>query len=153
MIYFIYCRVFWWFFNIIHTWNKISDIQLLFQVPYGDWCIFVSHISSYWSLVSYILDTIWGCDLLQAKDPDGAIALADVLLHQLAELILNKPLSDLSAETFMTVETLLWTVFDIYWQSEVKVKDAVAELIGDKYIQCLNCLHEVLWNFLGEDTV
>ena len=93
---------------------------------------------------------MWGCDSLQAKDPDGTIAFADILLHQLAELILN---NDLSAEKFMTIETLLVTVFDIYWQSEVKVKDAVAKLIGDKYIQCLNSLHKVLWNFFGEDTV
>ena len=96
---------------------------------------------------------MWGCDSLQAKDPDGAIALVDILMHQLAELILNNSLSDLSAEKFMTIETLLLTVFDIYWQSEVKVKYAVAELIGDKYIQCLNCLHEVLLNFRGENTV
>ena len=44
----------------------------------------------------------------------------------------------------MKIETLVLTVFDIYWQSELKVKNAVAELIGDKYIQCLYHLHEVL---------
>lgn len=94
---------------------------------------------------------MWGYGLLQTKDPDGAIALVDTLLYQLAGLILNNSLSDLSAEKFMTIETLLLTVFDIYWQSEVKVKDACAELIGDKYIPCLSRLHEVLLNFHGED--
>lgn len=94
---------------------------------------------------------MWGYGLLQTKDPDGAIALVDTLLHQLAELILNNSLSDLSAEKFTTIETLLLTVFDIYWQSEMKVKDAFAEFIGDKYIPCLSRLHEVLLNFPGED--
>ena len=94
---------------------------------------------------------MWGYGLLQTKDPDGAIALVDTLLHQLAELIHNNSLSDLSAEKFMTIETLLLTVFDIYWQSEMKVKNAFAEFIGDKYIPCLSRLHEVLLNFPGED--
>ena len=96
---------------------------------------------------------MWGYGSLQAKDPDGTVVFVDILLHQLAELILNKPLKDLSAENVMTVETLVLTVFNIYWQSELKVKNAFAELIGDKYIQCLNHLHEVLLNFLGEDKI
>ena len=96
---------------------------------------------------------MWGYGSLQAKDPDGTVAFVDILLHQLAEVILNKPLNDLSAENVMTIETLLLTVFDIYWQSELKVKNAFAELIGDKHIQCLNHLHEILLNFLGEDKI
>ena len=96
---------------------------------------------------------MWGYGSLQAKDPDGTVAFVDILLHQLAEVILNKPLGDLSAENVMTIETLLLTVFDIYWHSELKVKNAFAELIGDKHIQCLKHLHEVLLNFLGEDKI
>ena len=69
------------------------------------------------------------------------------------DLILNKSLSDLSAENVMTIETLLLTVFDMYWHSEVKIKDAIAELIGDQYIQCLNHLYEVLGNYYGENTI
>ena len=96
---------------------------------------------------------MWSSGSLQAKDPDGTISFVDILLHQLAELILNKPLSDLSVENVMTIETLVLTVFDTYWQSELKVKNAFAELIGDKYMQCLSHLHEVLLNFLGEDQI
>ena len=96
---------------------------------------------------------MWSSGSLQAKDPDGTISFVDILLHQLAELILNKPLSDLSVENVMTIETLVLTVFDTYWQSELKVKNTFAELIGDKYIQCLSHLHEVLLNFLGEDQI
>ena len=48
---------------------------------------------------------------------------------------------DLSgARNLLTIETLILTVFDIYWQSEMNMKDALAVLIGDKYIQCLNHL-------------
>ena len=94
------------------------------------------------------LDTIWISDSLQAKDSDGAITFTDLLLNQMVDLILNKSLSDLSAENVMTIETLLLTVFDMYWQSEEKIKDAVAELIGDKYAQCLNRLHLV-----GKNTI
>lgn len=89
---------------------------------------------------------MWGCDSIQqTKDPDGTIVYVDILLHQLAELILNiKSLTDLSAEDSMTIETLILAVFDIYWQSEGKVKNAVAELIGDKYIQCFIDLDDVV---------
>lgn len=38
-------------------------------------------------------------------------------------------------------------MFDIYWQSEGKVKDVVAELIGDKYIQCFIDLNEIVVSF------
>ena len=96
---------------------------------------------------------MWGYGSVQAKDPDGTVAFVDILLHQLAEVILNKPLGDLSAENVMTIETVLLTVFDMYWQSEVKIKDAIAELIGDQYIQCLNHLYEVLGNYYGEYTI
>ena len=96
------------------------------------------------------LDTIWISDSLQANDSDGAITFTDLLLNQMVDLILNKSLSDLSAENVMTIETLLLTVFDMYWQSEEKIKDAIAELIGDKYIQCLNHLYEILGNYYGE---
>ena len=50
-----------------------------------------------------------------------------------------------------TIETLLLTVFDIYCQSEGKVKDAFAELIGDKYIQCFIDLNTIVVSF-GEFT-
>ena len=98
------------------------------------------------------LDTIWISDSLQANDSDGAITFTDLLLNQMVDLILNKSLSDLSAENVMTIEPLLLTVFDMYWQSEEKIKDAIAELIGDQYIQCLNHLYEILGNYYGEYT-
>lgn len=98
------------------------------------------------------LDTIWISDSLQAKDSDGAITFTDLLLNQMVDLILKKSVSDLSAENVMTIETLLLTVFDMYWHSEVKIKDAIAELIGDQYIQCLNHLYEILGNYYGEYT-
>ena len=80
--------------------------------------------------------------MLRAKDTDGTIAFTDILLSQLVELIsLND--DDFSAESIMTIETLLLTMFDLYWHSEEKVKNAVAELIGDKYAQHLNRLHLV----------
>ena len=94
-------------------------------------------------LFSFTLDTPWDCSL-QAKDPDGTIAFVDILFHQLAELVFNISWNDLSVEKCRTIETLLLTVFDIYWQSEGKVKDAVAELIGDKYIKCFVDLDGVL---------
>ena len=91
--------------------------------------------------------TWWEYGLLQAKDTDGTIAFTDILLNQLVELIsLND--DDFSAGNIMTIETLLLTVFDMYWHSEEKMKDAVAELIGDKYAQCLNRLHLV-----GKNTI
>ena len=50
-------------------------------------------------------------------------------------------------ENSRTIETLLLTVFDLYWQSEGKVKDAVAEFIGDKYIQCFINLDDIVTSF------
>ena len=102
--------------------------------------------------IIFTLDTTWGYSSLQTKDTDGTIAFADILLHQLAELIFNKSWSDLSVENSRTIETLLLTVFDVYWQSEGKVKDAVAELIGDKYIQCFIDLNPIVVSF-GEYTL
>ena len=99
----------------------------------------------------YTLGTTWSYGSFQAKDPDGTIAFVDILLHQVAELIFNKSWSDLSVENSRTIETLLLTVFDIYWQSEGKVKDAFAELIGDKYIQCFIDLNTIVVSF-GEFT-
>ena len=88
-------------------------------------------------LFLFTLDTMWGCDSLQKRDPDGTIAFVDILLYQLAEQTEGLLKSDLNAENKLwTIETLLLTVFDVYWQSELKMKEAVAELIGDKYIQC-----------------
>ena len=84
------------------------------------------------------------------KDPDGTIAFVDILLHQLAELIFNKSWSELSVEN-NTIETLLLTVFDLYGQSEVRVKDAVAELIGDKYIK-LFCDLDLIVTYFGKYT-
>lgn len=93
-------------------------------------------------LCSFPLGTWWGSGLLRAKDTDGTIAFTDILLSQLVELIsLND--DDFSAESIMTIETLLLTMFDLYWHSEEKMKNAVAELIGDKYAQHLNRLHLV----------
>ena len=91
--------------------------------------------------------TWWEYGLLQAKDTDGTMAFTDILLNQLVELIsLND--DDFSAGNIMTIETLLLTVFDMYWHSEEKMKNAVAELIGDQYAQCLNRLHLV-----GKNTI
>ena len=98
-------------------------------------------------MLFFLLDTTWGYSSLQARDTDGTIAFADVLLHQLAEMILNKNWRDLSVENSRTIETLLLTVFDLYWQSEGKVKDAVAEFIGDKYIQCFINLDDIVTSF------
>ena len=63
----------------------------------------------------------------------------DVLLSQMAGLLGDHDLfsRDWSAEKVLTVETLLFAVFDIFWQSEAKLKTAIADLFGDKYIQCL----------------
>ena len=55
--------------------------------------------------LSFTLDTEWGYDSFQAKDPDGTITFVDIILHQLAELIFNKSWSDLSVEN-RTIETL-----------------------------------------------
>lgn len=44
------------------------------------------------------LGTTWSYGSFQAKDADGTIAFVDILLHQLAELILNKSWSGLSAK-------------------------------------------------------
>jgi len=59
-------------------------------------------------------------------------------------MVFNISWKDLSVEKCRTFETLLLTVLDIYWQSEGKVKDAVAELIGDKFIKCFVDLDGVL---------
>ena len=44
------------------------------------------------------------------------------------------------------------TVFDIHWQSEVKLKEAVAEMIGDKYMQFF-CDLDPIVTYFGEYTL
>lgn len=75
----------------------------------------------------------------------------NILLSHLAELVFKKSPNDLSAEQVMTMETLLFTVFDMYWQSEVKMRNAISELVGDKYIRCLIDLDQILHNSFGEN--
>lgn len=75
----------------------------------------------------------------------------NILLSHLAELVFKKSPNDLSAEQVMTMETLLFTVFDMYWQSEVKMRNAISELVGDKYIGCLIDLDQILHNSFGEN--
>ena len=99
----------------------------------------------------FTLDTAWDYDSFGAKDPDGTITFVDIVLHQLTELILNKSWSDLSVEN-KTIETLILTVFNLYWQSEVKVKEAVAELIGDNYMQFF-CDLDLIVTYFGEYTL
>jgi len=48
------------------------------------------------------------------------------------------------------METLVYTVFDIYWQSEAKMKTAISELFGDKYINCLIDLNQNLHYSCGK---
>ena len=57
---------------------------------------------------------------------------------------LKADLSEAIARNILTIETLVLAVFDMYCQSEVNLRDALAVLIGDKYIQCLNELDSIV---------
>ena len=74
----------------------------------------------------------------------------DILLQHLAKLVFEKSPDDLSAAEALTMETLVFTVFDIYWQSEAKMKREICKLFGDKYIKCLIDLNENLHYSFGK---
>jgi len=96
------------------------------------------------------LDSKWAYSSPQAKDPDGTVVFTDVLLNHLAQLVFEKSPDDLSAEEALTMETLVFTVFDIYWQSEAEMKREISKLFGDKYIKCLIDLNQNLHYSFGE---
>ena len=96
------------------------------------------------------LDSKWSCVSPQTRDPDRTILFTDILLHYLAQLVFEKSPDDLSAEEALTMETLVFTVFDIYWQSEAKMKREISKLFGDKYIKCLIDLNKILHFSFGE---
>lgn len=87
---------------------------------------------------------LWDYTSPRPEDPDGTIFLSDAVLQQLSELIFNKSPTDLSKEDVLTMETLVFTVFDFYWQSKLEMKNAIAELVGNKYITCLIHLNDIL---------
>ena len=88
-------------------------------------------------------DAFWDCDSIFPDDPDWTIAFIDTLMDLLHQMVQNT--KDLSKkETFCTVETLIFTLLDSYWQCEEKERIAIASFCGDKYQQCMVALIGVL---------
>lgn len=92
------------------------------------------------------------CDFAspQLDDQDGSILLVDTILQQVCHLIGGKNLGDFSEEEIGTLDTLFYIVVDVYLQSELEVKITLAKLFGNKYIQCLIDLNEIVHRSFGK---
>lgn len=86
----------------------------------------------------------------QSDDQDGSILLVDTVLQHLCHLIGSKDLGDLSEEEVGTLDTLVYIVVDVFLQSELEVKITIAKLFGNKYIQCLIDLNEIVHRSSGK---
>ena len=95
------------------------------------------------------------CDFtsLQKDDKDGSMLLINTLLQQLSQLIHAKDVQELSEQDICTMDTIVYGVLDVYLQSEVALKIALARMIGDNYISCLNDVNEVVHNSFGRCTL
>ena len=79
--------------------------------------------------------------------------LTNTLLQQLSQLLHSRDIVDLSEQEIYTMDTLLYAVLDVYLQSEITVKIAIARMIGDNYISCLNDVNEAVQNSYGMYTL
>ena len=75
--------------------------------------------------------------------------LTNTLLHQLSQLIYSMDMVDLSEQDICTMDTILFAVVDVYLQSEITLKNAIARMIGDSYICCLVRVNNALINSAG----
>lgn len=89
----------------------------------------------------------------QHDDQDGSILLVDTILQQICHLIGSKDHGDLSEEEVGTLDTLFYIVVDIYMQSELEVKITLANLLGNKYIQCLIDLNQIVHHSFGKHSL
>ena len=96
------------------------------------------------------IDGSWDSTSLQIEDQDGTLLLTNTLLQQLSQLIYERDLRSFSEEEIGTIDTVVYTIFDLYLQSEITVKLAIAKIIGDNYIKCLVDLNEIVHNTVGK---
>ena len=89
----------------------------------------------------------------QPDDQDGSILLVDTILQQVCHLIGSKDHGDLTEEEIGTLDTLVYIVVDIYLQSELEVKITLANLFGNKYIQCLIDLNQIVHYSYGKHSL
>ena len=71
------------------------------------------------------------------------------MLQLLSQLIHGRSPDDLSKGEIGTVDTLVYILFDLYVQSEITVKNTIVKLFGDKYIECLKNVNEIVYNSLS----
>ena len=97
---------------------------------------------------TYLISDVF-CEYLfpTLDDPDQTIALISTTMQQLNQLIQGRSCIDLSKNEARTVETLLFIVLDSYLQSEIEVKMTLAELFGEKYIECLTALSKAVHSY------
>ena len=95
-------------------------------------------------------DNSWDFISPQLEDQDGSLSLADTILQFLSQLVYAKSSDTLTEGETCTMNTLVHILFDLYLQSEITLKHAIAKMFGDNYIRCLIDINEIVHNFLGK---
>ena len=87
------------------------------------------------------VDTLWGYTA-HSGDTDGSIAFICDAMLQLDRLVPEMDTETLSEEDAFAMKSLLFTIFDTFWQSSHNQRIVLADIFGDKYIEALNKLNE-----------
>ena len=72
-----------------------------------------------------------------------------MIFQLLNQLVYVKNVDALSEGEIRTMDTLVYILLDLYLQSEITLKCAIAKIVGDKYITCLIYINEIVENFFG----